>query len=201
MKIGIMGGTFDPIHRGHLEAAKAAYSGAQLDEVWFMPSQVPPLKAGAPSSSSEDRLQMIHLALARIEAFDSCDLELHRQGVSYSYDTVMQLRQSLSEDVELYWIIGADRLDDLLHWYRIEELAAALNGFIAVNRGGMTSSTQVQLERLPEWLHRNIHCVTMDCIELSSTTIRERLRRGESVAGDVPDEVIQYIQTKGLYKS
>src|SRR5690606_16944070 len=126
MKVGIMGGTFDPIHIGHLVAADAAAEAAALDEVWFIPSAVPPLKSGGASAGGEGRLALAELASAGEARFRAVQIERGRGGVSYTIDTVSELAARYPEH-RFHYIIGAARINDLAQWHRIEHLAALVS--------------------------------------------------------------------------
>jgi len=194
-KIGIMGGTFDPIHIGHLIAADNAREQCSLDEVWFIPTYRPPLKDNAPGVSSERRMQMVELAVAGNPAFRAVDIELKRGGVSYSYDTVQEL-QRLYPQHSFSYIIGSDRINDLAKWHRIEQLAALVT-FIGLER----PDEPIQLESLPSYLRQRVHLCAMPAIGISSTAIRSRRSSGQSVQYMVPEPVFQFIGRHALYES
>ncbi|GLX66850.1 nicotinate-nucleotide adenylyltransferase [Paenibacillus glycanilyticus] len=194
-RIGIMGGTFDPIHTGHLIAAEAARDGCGLDEVWFIPTYHPPLKDNEPGVSSELRLQMIQEAIGGQSAFKALDIELKRGGMSYSIDTVLELR-SRYPGAEFSYIIGSDRINDLPRWHRIEELAELVT-FIGLEREG----TPLRLEQLPAYIRERVMMTAMPPIGISSTDIRSRVEADRSIAYLVPDTVHQFIKRRGLYES
>ncbi|WP_337098479.1 nicotinate-nucleotide adenylyltransferase [Paenibacillus sp. YIM B09110] len=194
-KIGIMGGTFDPIHTGHLLAAEKAREQCGLQEVWFIPSYMPPLKANEPGVSSEHRYGMVEAAVATNDSFRVLDIELKRGGVSYSFDTVSDLMNRYPGHAFAY-IIGSDRINDLCKWYRIEELAELVT-FIGLER----PSEEVQFDQLPSFLKQRLTIVEMPPIGISSTDIRSRLSAGQSIQYMVPDTVYGYIRRHGLYES
>jgi nicotinate-nucleotide adenylyltransferase len=187
MRIGILGGAFDPIHLGHLAAAEAAYMQASLDEVWFMPSYVPPLKDKPTWFDSDTRLAMVRLAVQNHPHFKVSDLELKRGETSYTIDTVEQLNK-LFPDAQFSWIIGADRLNDLMHWKQIEALAARIT-FIGFGRAGYV----VDIDGYPEWLRSRIQLVEMAPLAISSTAICARLDKPEEVRGWLPAAVYTYL--------
>lgn len=193
MKIGIMGGTFDPIHIGHLIAAEAAREACDLNEVWFIPTAYPPLKHKTPGVSADQRFQMTLAAIGSNSRFRAIDIELARGGVSYSYDTVKEL-QALYPGYSFSYIIGSDRINDLARWNRIRELAELVN-FIGLER----PSDDMQLESLPTFLKNRLHLVEMPPIGISSTELRDRLVSGRSVRYLVPESVYAYIRGHGLY--
>jgi len=187
LKIGIMGGTFDPIHIGHLVAAETVREALDLDEVWFMPSHIPPHKAEA-GFSSDERLRMVELAISEQPAFRTLDIELRRGGVSYSADTMETLTGQYPDD-DFHFIIGTDMVNYLPKWERIEDLAK-MTRFAAVGRAGYVLDRSV----LPEAVAEVIDHVDMPQLEISSTEIRERLKSGRSARYLVPGKVYDYLQ-------
>ncbi|CAH1226536.1 nicotinate-nucleotide adenylyltransferase [Paenibacillus sp. JJ-223] len=192
MKIGIMGGTFDPIHMGHLLAAEAARDSHALDEVWFMPSHVPPHKREA-GASGRQRLDMTTAAVKDVQQYEVLDIEMELGGVSYTIDTMRELWRRYPEH-DFYFIIGADMVNYLPKWEQIEELAARLT-FIGVGRPGF----QLHLDDLPDELQGRVLLAEMPLVDISSTAIRRRLASGHSVRFMVPDSVYEYIVRSGLY--
>jgi len=195
IKVGIMGGTFDPIHIGHLIAAESAMAECGLDEVWFIPTSSPPLKSGAPGASENDRYEMVAAAIATQDRFRVLDIELRRGGTSYSIDTVRSLREQ-HPDHSFAYIIGSDRINDLAKWHRIEELAELVT-FIGLSRPETTATPEL----LPEELRCRITFAEMPAIGISSTVIRERLAAGKSIRYRVPDAVYAMIRRHGWYGS
>ncbi|WP_409341407.1 nicotinate-nucleotide adenylyltransferase [Paenibacillus sp. MBLB4367] len=194
-KVGIMGGTFDPIHLGHLIAAEEARSGAGLDEVWFMPSNVPPHKPNAPKASPSERLDMVREAIEGHPMFRAIDIELTLGGTSYTSETMAVLR-GLHPDIVFSYIIGADMVMYLPKWHQIGELVRQI-GFIGLQRPGY----DLQPELLPDSIRDKVTLVPMIPIELSSTEIRERMRTGRAIRFLVPEPVRTYIERNGLYES
>lgn len=192
MKVGIMGGTFDPLHIGHMLAAEAARDTYGLDEVWFMPSHTPPHKHGA-GVSGEHRLAMVQETVKGHESFRTLDWEISRGGVSYTIDTVRKLQQQYPR-MELYFIIGADMVQYLPKWQEIEELVQRLT-FIGVSRPG----TELDLGLLPSVIADKIVLADMPLVDISSTILRERAAEGKSIRYMVPDAVFNYVQRSGLY--
>ncbi|MFC4776745.1 nicotinate-nucleotide adenylyltransferase [Paenibacillus sp. GCM10023252] len=192
-RIGIMGGTFDPIHCGHLIAAETAREACALDEVWFVPSYTPPLKDGEPGADGETRLHMVQLAIADNPFFSALDLELARGGVSYSVDTASTLCERYPEH-QFSYIIGSDRINDLERWHRVERLAELVR-FIGFERPGEPADRS----DLPPYLKARLSLAQMPPIGISSTDIRERRAAGRSIQYLVPDGVLQLIRRKGLY--
>ncbi|OBZ11722.1 nicotinate (nicotinamide) nucleotide adenylyltransferase [Bacillus sp. FJAT-27264] len=192
MKIGIMGGTFDPPHIGHMLAAESARDTYVLDEIWFMPSHIPPHKHEA-GVSGEDRLAMVQEAVKDHPSFRTLDLEVLRGGVSYTIDTIREL-QSEHPQCEFYFIIGADMVQYLPKWQSIDELVQRLT-FIGVGRPG----TPLELETLPDHIARRVILADMPQVDISSTMLRKRAAEGRSIRYMVPDGVYDYVQRGGLY--
>ncbi|HEY2494830.1 MAG TPA: nicotinate-nucleotide adenylyltransferase [Paenibacillus sp.] len=193
MKIGIMGGTFDPIHIGHLLAAESARDSFQLDGIWFMPSHIPPHKEIA-GATGEQRLTMVAAAIADHPSFRMIDLEVRRGGVSYTMDTVRELQQTYTE-VNFHFIIGADMVNYLPKWDRIEELSQMIT-FIGVGRPG----SPLEIDALPSYLQGKVLLADMPLVDISSTEIRERAMSGHSIRYMVPEPVHEYIVRSGIYE-
>lgn len=192
MKVGIMGGTFDPLHIGHMMAAEAARESYGLEEVWFMPSHIPPHKHEAYVSGA-DRLAMVEETVKGHEAFRTLDWEVSSDGVSYTIDTIRKLQAEYPQ-LDFYFIIGADMVQYLPKWQGIEELAQRIT-FIGVERPG----TQLDLEALPHAIAAKVLLADMPLVEISSTKLRERAAAGRSIRYMVPDAVYDYVQRSGLY--
>ncbi|MEK0312917.1 nicotinate-nucleotide adenylyltransferase [Cohnella sp. 56] len=195
-RIGLMGGTFDPVHIGHLLAAEAAREAAELSEVWFIPTSVPVHKP-QPGASGADRRALVVAAIADHAGFRLEDIELDRQGASYTIDTVVELRRRHPDDA-FYWIVGADMRDDLPRWRRIEELAGLVT-FIALERPAAGGLAEGERQPLPAYLQGRILDAHMPQIGISSTDIRRRRAEGRSIRYMVPEAVRTEIERKGLY--
>ncbi len=201
LKVGIMGGTFNPIHEGHLMIARAAMKSARLDQVIFLPSGQPPHKQNILLASAINRLNMTILAVHGQRGFVVSDMEVLREGTTYTVDTVREMRR-LYPDVELYYIIGGDTLFQLPTWRTPEQIAQLLNGgMIVVPRPGADKEElEQEAAKLREVLGFNAIIAEDGGPEISSTEIRERLMNGESTAGMVPQAVADYITQHGLYQ-
>jgi nicotinate-nucleotide adenylyltransferase len=212
-RIGILGGTFDPVHQGHLALATAARECFALDSVLFIPAASPPHKLGAPLAPFADRVAMLRLALSGTEGFVISEMERDRPGPSYSIDTLKELRQQLGEEVRLFFCIGMDAFAEITSWKNYAELFHYA-GFVVVERpdsGGMALADFIAAE-LPHfrqggeraWAEADgpgrIYALAMPGVPVSSTLVRERAARGESLAGLVPGEVAGYIARHGLYR-
>jgi nicotinate-nucleotide adenylyltransferase len=185
-KIGILGGTFDPPHLGHLIMAEQVLDLCGLDEVRFMPNNLPPHKVKASNSTTDDRFRMLKLAISDQPLFQIEAIELERDGKSYTYDTMVLLKDR-EPDNEFYFIIGGDMIDYLPKWYKVDELFQLVH-FIGVKRPTYIGETDYPVK-----------FVNTPSIHLSSSMLREKIAKGESVKYLLPDQVINYIEVKGLY--
>ena len=198
-RVGIMGGTFDPIHIGHLVIAEAAREQLALSEVIFIPAAQPPHKAGREVAPAEHRLHLVQLATESNPFFRVLDVEMKREGPSYSYDTLRALVETHGESTDFYFIVGGDEMNTILTWHRISELFA-LCRFAAARRQGAPLSLLEVRERLGEEVLARIHSVQAPELEIASTYIRRRLREGRAIRYLVPEKVEAYICKEGLYQ-
>lgn len=197
-KIGIMGGTFNPIHNAHLMMAQAAYEQYKLNEVWFMPSGNPPHKQKQDIVSDHHRKRMIQFAIDEIPHFVFSDMELKRGGTTYTCDTLDQIHRELPE-AEIYFILGGDSLQDFEKWYQPEKIVR-LCTILAASREGLTDQETKDLcSSLSQRLKGKILPVIMPQFRISSAIIRDRLGKGQSVAGYCPEKVVRYMDLHGLY--
>lgn len=195
-RIGIMGGTFDPLHVAHLIAAEEARVGFALDRVIFIPAGRPPHKAGDPTTDPEHRYAMTLLATVENPYFEVSRMEIERQGPSYSVDTIRALRSALGPGVEIHFIAGADEILEIESWHEAEALPS-LARFIALPRPGFDL---LQLEqRLPDRFLASIDVLPMREIDVSATEIRRRAAAGQSIRYLVPDSVEAYVRKNKLY--
>jgi nicotinate-nucleotide adenylyltransferase len=191
VKVGVLGGTFDPIHIGHLLLAEAAREELGLKKVLFVPAghQWRKEQVDRDIAPAQHRLEMVKLAIAGNEAFEASAMEIEREGPSYTVETLEALRAEMP-GAQFWFVVGADALADMPHWHeanRIFELAAVcVAGRPGEDEGGGTFRDRVTRLEMPE-------------IEISSTDIRERVRAGKSVRYMVPDAVGRYIEEQGLY--
>lgn len=196
--VGIMGGTFDPIHYGHLAAAEEARARFTLERVIFVPNRHPPHKQEQSVSPAEMRYEMAVLATASNPTFEVSRVEVDRPGPSYSADTMEQFRQLLGSRVRLYFITGADALLEIMAWRDPPRLARICE-FVAVARPGYDLTA---LERaLPPELRERAHVLEVPGVEISSTELRRRAAAGEPLRYLTPPPVVSYIERKALYRS
>lgn len=200
MKTGILGGSFDPIHYGHLLLAETCMQECGLSRVLFVPTRTAPHKAGA-HASAEDRIEMVNLAINTCEQFSASRFEVDSPDeVNYTVDTLRYFKESLL-DSELYLILGADMFNDLVHWKEAEEVCRLATPIVACRPGASApyfeSLSQIVPQKRLEMFRRFL--VQMPQIELSSTTIRERIAAGKSIRFLTPGSVVSYIIARGLY--
>jgi nicotinate-nucleotide adenylyltransferase len=198
-RIGWLGGSFDPVHDGHLAIARAAADALELDRVLLVPARNPPHKTDRVLAPAEDRLALLRLAVAGDPRLVPCDAELRREGLSYSYDTARELLATLPAGARLYYVIGADTLADLPHWHRIAELCGLVT-FCAVAREGVALDAAPLLPLLgPDGVRRiEEHCLRLPPHPASSTAVRAALVAGERPE-HLPPGVWDEIVRRGLY--
>jgi nicotinate-nucleotide adenylyltransferase len=195
-RIGILGGTFDPIHYGHLAIAEEARLALQLDRVLFVPAAQQPLKRGAHIATPEQRFAMTQLACAPNAAFEVSRIELDRPGPSFTLTTLETLRAARIG--ELHFILGDDALADLTRWYgaaRVVELAR----IIAVGRPGSALDLTRIIQALPA-LNERLAVLPGPALDISSTALRRRVAASQPIRYQTPDAVVTYIGEHGLYR-
>ena len=197
-KIGIMGGTFDPIHTGHMMLAEWAMDAAGLDQVWIIPTGQSYMKADRKVLPGRERLHMANLAAKGNSRLQCLDLEIEREGYTYSYETMEQLRERYPED-SFYFIEGADCLFSMENWKCPERLLKSCIILAAVRGDSSLQELEAKRTELLDKYGGEIQLMTFPQMSISSTEIRNRLAEGKSIRYMVPDRVLQYIQEKGLY--
>jgi nicotinate-nucleotide adenylyltransferase len=215
MKIGLFGGTFDPIHWGHLRSAEEVQEAFDLDRVLFVPASIPPHKRGQTQTPARDRLEMVRLATAKNPRFTVSTVEIARPGVSYSVDTVRHFAQEKHKGDTLYFIIGLDAFSEIGTWKDFEQIFPLCN-FIVTSRPGNgyaspLRGTSIAVRRLfcydfkkKIYKHRcgtTLHFLKLTDFAVSASDIRERVRQGKSIRYLVPSAVEAYIKKRGLYQS
>jgi nicotinate-nucleotide adenylyltransferase len=191
-RVGIMGGTFDPVHHGHLVAASEVADRFDLDQVVFVPTGQPWQKGEVTVSPAEDRYLMTVIATASNPRFSVSRVDIDRPGPTYTVDTLRDLKRELGPQAELFFITGADALGKILSWKDADQVFA-LAQFIGVTRPGF----ELSAAHLPE---DSVHLVRVPAMAISSTDCRARVAAGEPVWYLVPDGVVQYIAKRGLYR-
>jgi nicotinate-nucleotide adenylyltransferase len=192
VKIGFLGGSFDPVHFGHLLAAQDAFEQHRLDRLVIVPAAQAPLKPSESQSSAEDRLAMVRAATEWDTRFEVSDFELRKGGVSYTIDSARHFR-SLHPKDDLFWVIGGDQLPQLHLWKDIGELAKIVE-FIFLERPGYPVKAAPSIPGL------RLHRCDGHLLAISSTELRDRTRRSLSLDYFIPHKAIVYIRDKGLYR-
>jgi nicotinate-nucleotide adenylyltransferase len=207
MRLGIFGGSFDPVHNGHLALARACQEQGKLDEVWFTPTAIQPLKQTGPHASDAQRVEMLNLAIDSASArgrgrpgslaWRVCTLEIDRGGLSYTVDTLRQLRTKLPE-AKLFFMIGADAVRDVPQWREPAEIFRLATPLV-VHRAGEPNPDFQSLSKLCTAENQPTQ-IEMPAMPISSSNIRHRVAGGESIDGMVPDAVSDFIAEHRLYR-
>ena len=188
-RIGVFGGSFDPVHNGHLVAAKAVAKAINLDRVVFVPAGLQWQKQS--STSGTDRLAMVRLAITGIAGFEVSDIDILRDGPTYTFDTLTEFREA-NPGAELFFILGTDAMAGLESWKNAASLLD-LATFVVVTRPG-------SILQVPEWASGRVMVQEIEALDLSSTEFRERYLAGQDCTDLVPPAVLDYIETHQLYK-
>jgi nicotinate-nucleotide adenylyltransferase len=202
MRLGLFGGSFDPVHRGHLALAASCLEQSQLDRVWFVPAAQQPFKPSGPHATNAARLAMLKLALADHGAFEISELEIDRGGLSYTFDTLLSVEELLP-DAKLFLLLGADSLVDFPHWRRPAEICRVATPLV-VNRAGEPAPDFQHLTQIvsPERLAEiKANQIEMPPLAISSSEIRQLIANGGEWEEMVPERVADYIREHRLYKT
>lgn len=199
-KIGILGGTFDPIHNGHLALGKQAYEQFSLDEIWFMPSGHPPHKKGRLVTEGKEREDMVKLAIASVPYFVYSDFELKREGNTYTAQTLSLLKEVYPQH-EFYFIIGADSLYEIEQWYHPEMVMKQAVLLVAARSYEKDHPDfEKQVKYLEEKFEARIEVIRFEEMDVASKQIRKMVSSGQSIKDLVPGPVAGYIRIHGLYR-
>lgn len=198
-KIGIMGGTFNPIHLGHIALAKAAYEQFELDKVLFIPSGVSYMKKGMNILSGDDRCELVSLSITDYPYFFLDRIEADRPGNSYTWETLKELKSR--EDAEYYFICGADTLFMIEKWLKPEYILNNCSLLIAVRDFYGRKDLEEKALELRNRYNASIDFIEMDAVDISSTMVRDKIAKGESLTGLLAPNAIKYIDERGLFKN
>lgn len=220
MRIGLFGGTFNPVHLGHLRAAAEVRQGFELDEICLIPAALPPHKVPVELASAADRLEMLHLAIGADPGMTVSDVELNRAGPSFTIDTVHHFKQTLPSETRLHLILGLDAFLEIDTWKSFSELLTRIP-FIVINRpNGDRAASGVPWKIMDDCIfskvsaeysfsasrsaylasqHQPIYVLEIAALDISSTMVRRRVGKGLPIDDLVPQKVADYIRTKGLY--
>lgn len=211
IKVGFLGGTFDPVHSGHLALGRGVVRELDLDTLYLVPAPSPPHKRGQLLTDFRHRVAMLRLAIVGDPCLKVSEIEAERSGPSYTIDTLSQFRQQLGPEADFFFIMGLDSFVEINTWKSYKELLIAAS-FVVIDRPDhkLISIEQVIAEVFPDYCKKSaglwetegqnkIYSFTMEPVPVSSTLVREKLRTGKSVRGLVPSEVAQYIKKWKLY--
>lgn len=198
MKIGIFGGTFDPIHNGHISLAETARKTLELDEIMLIPAGLPWLKSGQNVTEACHRIAMVKLAVNNRPYFSISDIEVKREGPSYMADTLLEIHGATESEAKLYLITGMDAIMDLRRWYRPKRVLN-LSTLVTVIRPGFPEFSAKVLEQIQKGASKTIIQMDAPLIDISGTEIRTRLSQGMSISALVPKSVENYIYSEKLY--
>lgn len=211
-RIGLFGGTFDPVHNGHLAAGRAALSQLHLDQLIYIPAPSPPHKQDVSITSFYHRLAMLERAIGDKKGFSVSPIEAERHGPSYTIDTLSIIRRRFESDVIFFYVIGLDAFAEIRTWKHYQQLLREVS-FVVIDRPSHNNATceQIVLTELQgytrrgegSWGHENgstIYRLVMEPVDVSSTVVRMLLQEGKSVDGLVPERVIEYLQENRLYR-
>lgn len=196
--LGIMGGTFDPIHMGHLAVAEQARDVLGLDAVVFMPAGRQPYKIDQDQLAAEKRLEMCRLALSDNENFDVSPLEVEREGITYTIDTLKTVRAHYPSNVKLYFIAGADSIATLADWKDARELSG-LASFVGINRPGTKLIGDKAIKKSLQEAGFTVEFIHAPSLDISSTDLRRRIAQGGSIRYLIPEPVRLVIEAENLY--
>ncbi len=201
MKLGIFGGSFDPVHFGHLLLADLALEAAQLDQILFVPADISPLKPDGPTATDRQRLEMLQLALGGNDKFELSRMEIDREGVSYTVDTLESLHHE-QPDNELFLLVGADSLESFGKWKNIQRICELAIPLVAARQGSNADLNQLAPFVTPERLAEiEQYAFEFPAIEISSTQLRQRVANDESIRYRMPRSVECYLQNAKIYQS
>jgi nicotinate-nucleotide adenylyltransferase len=200
-RIGLFGGSFDPIHFGHLIAARSIAEQLQFESIVLIPAPRPPHKAHVVLANAADRLELVRLAVEGDPLFSVSDIECQRTGPSYTLDTVNAFHAACP-NADLAWIVGADSLPELPSWYRIADLVRRVRIVTAVRPGWSPPPRESLVAAVGDEPASRliVDCIETPAVAISATDIRRRVKNGQSIRFLVPEAVRSYIDTRGLYR-
>ena len=198
-KIGVLGGTFDPFHYGHLSIAKAALDEFHLDGICLLPNFVQPFKIGKKITSPFHRVNMVNLIAEKYPGFSTLSREAFSDEISYTYTTLKSLKDE-NPDSKFYFILGTDSFLSIMTWYKAEQLVEEFPIIVGERPGYKEEETISMKSRLEREHNAEIGILNNHILEISSTEIKERIRKGVSISDMVPQEIERYIVEHGLYR-
>lgn len=197
-RLGILGGTFDPVHNGHLDLARAAVAELALSELLFIPAPMPPHKNGVKITDFTHRYRMVQLAIKGCAQFAASDMENRREGKSYTYDTLTILKEQMPER-ELYFLTGADALQGFMNWYRWQDILD-LCTVVVTTRPGFAFAAPPELLHEAARRQGGLLLLDKEAVDISATALREAIASGTGWQQQLPAAVAQYIIANNLYR-
>lgn len=198
MKIGILGGSFNPIHNGHLNLCNQCNELFNFDEILLIPTNIPPHKSNNNFISNSHRINMINLAIQGNDLIKSSEIEFELGGVSFTHNTVIALKKTYPPNAEFYFIIGSDMFKIFDKWYKYKELLKMIKIVVGARKNEEYNElTKIKSEKYSD--DENIIVMNIDVYEMSSTSIREKIKSNKSIDGLLPINVTKYIQQNNLY--
>ena len=199
-RVGLFGGSFDPVHNGHIGLAADSCDQAGLDEVVFVPARIQPFKLGRKVTSGEHRTKMLEIASSHDDRMLVSSYELDRDEISYSVNTLRYFKDHYGDDTEIYFITGSDTFLLIDKWYMAEEILRNYS-FIVGNRPGYASAELEQkTKEIRDRFGSDIHIVENSLVDVSSSELREMIATGQDISRYVPEGVVRYIDENGLYR-
>ncbi|MBN1176130.1 MAG: nicotinate (nicotinamide) nucleotide adenylyltransferase [Dehalococcoidales bacterium] len=199
MKIGVLGGTFDPVQRGHIMVAESARDSLSLDCLLMVPAGQPPFKGGEPVTPAEHRLAMLRLAVAGMTGVEVSTVEIERPGPSYTVDTIAALRERYGDRDEIYFIVGWDSLGQFPGWREPERILGMCK-LAAVPRPGWERPDMRKVEKKLPGISQRVVLLDKPHVDISASAVREMVADGKSIGSLVPGSVAEYIKEHSLYK-
>ena len=200
MKVGVMGGSFDPVHLGHISLAVDALEQTDLDKVVIVPARIQPFKQDAHPASGEDRINMLKAAFSDFPEIEFSDFELKQEGISYTYLTLAAMQEKYGADARIYFICGTDSLLKLHTWKNSDELLKKYSFIVGSRPGYRDEELALEIDRLRRLYGTEILKINNRLHNVSSTEIRELIRDGKAIDHLVGSEVDEYIKENGLYR-
>jgi len=199
-RIGIFGGSFDPVHLGHIGLARDAVKLAGLEKVILIPAKLQPFKLDKKVTAGEDRLAMLQLAAESDDTLEVSDYEMTKDGVSYTYLTMRAMKDIYGPETKLYFITGTDSFLNIDKWKNAEELLSSYSFLVGTRPGYKDRELEECIDRISRDYDTEVKHINNIQVDVSSTEIRERIEAGISAADLIPTEVERYIREKGLYR-
>lgn len=198
-RIGILGGTFDPVHNGHIGLAEDAKQQEELEKVIFMPAKLQPFKLHKEVTEGKHRLEMIRLAVSPYAGLEASDYELRQERISYTYKTLREIQKQEGNETQLYFITGTDAFLKIAAWRNAEEMLRTYSFAVGSRPGYKDGKLDTCIDRIKKVYNTHIVKIENQKRDISATEIRERLEKGSPLKGLIPESVERYIKENGLY--